>query len=124
MVAVFAQIDPASGSATAIAGTFLLTAAGYALTAHVAARNVLGDVSAKRAVPIGVILATVAFAGQRNQPAVVLGASILVDYVAIKTLYDTSYKLTALITVVHYTVFVLLGITLLYLFALLSTAPG
>ncbi len=123
-MAAVAQIDPAGGSPTAFVGTFLVTAVVYALTLHVAARYVLGDVDAKRAVPAGVVLAAVAFAGQRNQPAVVLGASLLVDYVAIKLLYDRSHKLTALITAAHATVTIILGVTLLNLVALLSTAPG
>jgi hypothetical protein len=118
------QIDPVAGSPTAVVGTFLLTAAVYALTLHVAARYVLGDISAKLSVPVGVVLAAVAFAGQRNHPAVVLVASVAVDLVAIRLLYETSYGLTALITLVHYTVVVLLGVTLYNLVALLSTAPG
>ncbi len=123
MVAV-AQVEPAAGSPTAVAGTFLLTAAVYALTLHIAARYVLGDVDAKRAVPLGFVLAALAFAGQRNAPAIVLGASLLVDYVGIKVLYDRSHRLTALIVVVHVTVAIILGLVLSYLVVLLSTAPG
>jgi len=123
MVAV-AQVEPTAGSPTAVVGTFLVTAAVYALTLHVAARYVLGDVDAKRAVPLGLVLAALAFAGQRNAPAVVLGASLLVDYVGVKVLYDRSHRLTALIVVVHVTVAIILGLVLSYLVVLLSTAPA
>jgi len=121
---VLAQLDPTRGGPVALLGTFLLTAGAYALTAHIAARYVLGDVSPKLAVPIGVALALVAFLLQRRVPAVVLPLSVAVDFVLIRSLYRTGYKLTALITVVHYTVFVLLGVTLFNLVTLLGTAPG
>ena len=119
-----AQLDPVAGSPTAVVGTFLLTAGAYALTAHIAARYVLGDVSPKLAVPVGLVLATVAFLLQQWGPAIVIPVSVAVDYAAIRTLYRTGYKLTALITIVHYTVFVLLGVTLFNLVSLLATAPG
>jgi hypothetical protein len=123
-VAVGQAFDPTAGSPTAVVGTFLVTAAFYALTAHVAARYVLGDVPVARAGAVGVVLAVVSFLLQRRSAAVVIAVTVPVDFFLIRTLYRTDNRTTALITVVHYTVFVLLGLVVVNLVVLLGTAPG
>lgn len=112
------------GGALAIVGTFLLTVGFYALTAHIAARYVLGDVPMKRAVVVGVVPAIVTFVLQQYGPAVVLPVAALSDFLAIHTVYRLKYKTAGIVAVVHYTVSVLLGLTLYNLVRLLATAPG
>ena len=121
---VLQTLDPAAGSPLAYAGTFLLAAAFYATTAHLAARYVLGDVPLVRAAVVGAVLAAVSVALQRFGPLVVIGVTIVVDFVTIRTTYRLAHRTAALVTLVHYTVSVILGITVYNLISLLATAPG
>lgn len=116
------QLDPATGPPTAVAGTFLLTAFFYALTAHVAARYVLGSVSVLPAAGVGVVLAAVSLLLGPFGPAPVIAISLAVDVAAIKGFYELDWRDTALVTLVHYAVSVILGITLFNLVRLLGAA--
>ena len=119
-----AQLDPATGPPLAVLGTFLVAAGFYALTAHLAARYVLGTVPVRPALGVGVVLAAVALALRSFGPAPVIAASLAADVAAIKGLYRLAWRQTALVAVVHYTVSAILGITLFNLVRLLATAPG
>ena len=119
-----AQLDPATGPPLAVAGTFLLAAAFYALTAHLAARYVLGTVPVLPAVGVGVALAAVALALRPVGPAPVIAVSLAVDAVAIKLLYGLAWRRTAMVALAHYGLAAILGITLFNLARLLATAPG
>jgi hypothetical protein len=119
-----AQLEPATGPPLAVLGTFLLAASFYALTAHIAARYVLGEVSGRPAIGVGAVLAVVALLLQSFGPAPVIAASLTADVVAIKTLYRLGWRSTTLVALVHYTVSAILGITLFNLVRLLATAPG
>ncbi|WP_267641616.1 DUF7473 family protein [Haloarchaeobius amylolyticus] len=118
-----AQLDPATGSPVAFLGTFLLAALFYAVTLHIAARNVLGSVPVKPAFVVGPLLAAVSLLLQRRGPAVVIPVLLLLDAFAIHWVYGLDRRETAFVAVIHYTVAVILGFTLYNLVALLSTAP-
>ncbi|WP_439028261.1 DUF7473 family protein [Haloarchaeobius sp. DT45] len=118
-----AQLDPATGTPVAFLGTFLVAALFYAVTLHIAARNVLGDVPVKRAFLVGPILAAVSLLLQRRGPAVVILVLLVLDAFLINWVYDLDRRGTAFVAVIHYTVAVILGFTLFNLFTLLSTAP-
>lgn len=117
---IVAQLDPASGPPTAVVGTFLLAALFYALTAHLAARYVLGSVPVLPAVGVGLVLAAVALLLRSFGPAPVIVASLAVDVAAIKTFYGLEWRDTALVTVGHYTLSALIGVGLFNLVRLLG----
>jgi hypothetical protein len=118
-----AQIDPARGSPLAYLGTFLVGALFYALTAHVAARYVLGDVPYRRALVVGVVPAAVTVLLSAAPIPVILVAAFLADLVAFRQVYRVRTTLAALIAVVHYTVTIILILTIRALVELLATAP-
>jgi len=120
---MLAQIEPATGGPLAYLVTFLLGALFYALTAHIAARYVLGDVPYRRALLVGVVPAAVTTLLSAAPIPVIIVASFLADLVAIRQVYRLRTRLAALIAVVHYTVTILLAFTLRGLVELLSTAP-
>lgn len=122
--AAIAQLDPATGPPQAVAGTFLLAALFYALTAHLAARYVLGSVPLLPATGVGLVLAAVALLLRSFGPAPVIAASLAVDVVAIRGFYGLSWRETGLVTLAHYALSAILGITLFNLVRLLATAPG
>jgi hypothetical protein len=120
---VFAQLDPAGGTLVAFVGTFLALTIGYALTAYIAARYVLGEVPAKRALLVGAVPAAVSLLLQQYGPAVAIAVTLLADFFAIRSAYRLENRLAGLVALVHYTVTAILGITLVNLIGLLSTAP-
>jgi hypothetical protein len=122
-VLVPAQLDPAAGGPIAFLGTFLVAAIFYALTLHLAARYVLGDVPLQRAFVVGPILALAAILLQRYGPAIVIVATLGLDAFAISAVYRLSWRSTALVAVAHYTLAAIVGITIFNLVALLQTAP-
>ncbi|WP_332897680.1 MULTISPECIES: DUF7473 family protein [unclassified Haladaptatus] len=117
------QVTPAEGGLLAVAGTFVLGALFYALTAHIAARYVLGDVPVTRALMVGPVPALVTILLQQYPVAVMLVMGFLADFLAIRFVYRVRLKTGGLITVIHYTVTVLIALVLANLLALLSTAP-
>jgi len=123
MVLPLAQLDPSTGGPLAFFGTFLVFAVLYGLTLHVAARYVLGDVPLKRAFAVGAALAVASLLLQRYGPAVSIVATLALDAFLISAIYRLSWRSTALVAVVHYTVTVIAGVTLVNVLALLSTAP-
>ncbi|WP_435176920.1 DUF7473 family protein [Halorussus sp. AFM4] len=107
----------------ALVGTFLLAVVFYAVTAHLAARYVLGDVPVKRALAVGVVPAIISFALQAYGPAVVIALSASADFFVIRAVYRLKYRTAAVVALAHYTVAALVGITIFNLVRLLSTAP-
>jgi len=104
------------GSVTALLGTLLIAAVFYGLTAHVAARYVLGDVEFEQALLVGIVPATILVLGVRLLgDGVGLYVSLLLalvgDFVAIDRIYDPGRKWAAAVTVVHYAVSFLLGVS-------------
>lgn len=88
----------------ALLGMFLLTTAFYALTAHVAARYVLGDVPITSALLVGPVPAIVLLALLEFQPLLAVVLAFVADFVAIKLVYDIPPLRAGLVTVVHYAV--------------------
>lgn len=118
-----AQLDPSTGGPLAFIGTFLVLAALYGITLHVAARYVLGDVPIKRAFAVGVVLAVASLLLQRYGPAIAIVTTLALDAFAISAIYRLSWRSTTLVAVVHYTVTVIAGITLVNALALIQSAP-
>lgn len=107
----------------ALVGTFLLAVLFYGVTAHLAARYVLGDVPVVRAFVVGVVPAAISFALQAYAPAIVIFVSATADFFAIRTVYRLKYRTAGLVALAHYTVSAIVGITIFNLVRLLSTAP-
>jgi hypothetical protein len=114
------------GSPVAIAGTVGLFALFLSVTAHIAARNVLGDVEVKKAFVVGPLPATIAVvsAAFGLNPFVAILVAIAVDATAISLLYGQSRRLTAYVTAIHIVVSILLGTVLFGLVFILGSAPG
>ncbi|UPW01469.1 hypothetical protein M0R88_05030 [Halorussus gelatinilyticus] len=107
----------------ALIGTFLLAVLFYGVTAHIAARYVLGDVPILRAFVVGLVPALISFALQAYGPLVVILVSATADFFAIRGVYRLRLRTAGLVTLVHYTVSAIAGITVLNIVRLLSTAP-
>jgi hypothetical protein len=109
----------------AVAGTVGLFALFLSVTAHVAARNVLGDVAVRKAfvvgpVPAAIAVVTVAF----ELPSIPgLGLAIVTDALVIGFVYEQGTRLTALITLIHFVVTVIAGTIVVGVLALFASAP-
>ena len=122
-VSSVAQVSPTAGSPLAYLGTFVLTAAVYSLTAHIAARNVLGDVPPKRALLVGPIPAAVSLLLQQYG-VLAFFFTIAVDFVLIRYVYRLRLRTAALVTFIHVIVSILLLVVVLSAYQLAGTAPG
>jgi hypothetical protein len=109
----------------AVAATVALFALFLSLTAHIAARNVLGDVPPRAALFVGPLPAAVAVltAAFDVVPILGLAVALLLDGALVGYVYGRGARLTALITVIHFVVSVILGAVLFGLLLLLNTAP-
>lgn len=119
-----AQLDPAAGGPIAYLGTFLLATLFYAVTLHIAARYVLGDVRLRRAFTVAPLLGLFSLVLRQAGPALTAAITVAVAYVAIHVVYDLSHRLTVLVAVVYYTVALLFGLVVVNALALLGQAPG
>lgn len=115
------QVSPVAVAGTVGSLIVLLT-----VTAHIAARNVLGDVSFRKAIGVGPVTAPFAMLPEAFgvDPALAIGLAIVVDFFAITYLYDRRWQLSAYIAVIHVVVSILLGAILVGLFLLLASIPG
>jgi len=123
-------LQSATGSPLAIAGTFASFAVFLSITAHIAARNVLGDVPVRNAflvgpVPAAISVVVAAFAVE-NTPLLFAGllAALGLDAGAIKYVYGESKGLSAYITLIHFVVSVILGTIIFGILALATSAPA
>lgn len=116
----------AGGGPVAVIGTYLSLALFLSITAHVAARNVLGDVSVKQAFVVGPWPASVAFVFTALSwpAAVAVPLALLLDGLAIDRVYRGGARLSVYVTFIHAVVSVLLGAILVGTFLLLQSAPG
>ena len=116
-----ALADPA-----AVAGTVGLFALFLSATAHLAARNVLGDVAVRKAFAVGPLPAAIAVVGTAfDVPAAVsVAAALAVDGGLIRVVYGRDWRLSAYVTLIHVVVSIILGAVLFSLVSLLSTVPG
>ena len=127
---MFLSLQSAPEGPLAVAGTFASFALFLSVTAHIAARNVLGDVPVRNAFVIGPVPAAIStvvatFAADTSLLiAAGFAAAILLDGVAIRALYDQSTRLAAYITFIHFVVSVILGTIVFGIWALATSAPG
>jgi hypothetical protein len=122
-------LQSATGGPLAIAGTFASFALFLSITAHIAARNVLGDVPVRNAflvgpVPAAISVAVATFAAE-NTPVLFAGlfAALVLDAGTIKYVYGESKGLSAYITLIHFVVSVILGAIIFGILALATSAP-
>jgi len=122
LLGVSAQSPPP----TAILGTVGLLALFLAVTAHLAARNVLGDVAPSKALGVGLGPALVSVGTELLSVPGGLGVffALVVDAVAIHLLYGQPPRTTVYITAIHAIVTVLLGSVLIGGLILLASLPG
>lgn len=117
------QTAPTTGGLLAYLGTFVLAAAVYSLTAHIAARNVLGDVPARRALLVGPGPAAVSVLLQQYG-VLAFVVALALDFVLIRYVYRLRLRTASLVTVIHLVVSVLVLFVVLSAFRLVGTAPG
>lgn len=116
----------ASPGPIAVVGTVGLLGLFLTLTAHLAARNVLGDVSPVKALGVGFGPAVVSLLTQLSPIPGGVGvlAALAVDGVVIQLLYDQPRRTTVRITAVHAIISVILGTVLIGGLILASSLPG
>ena len=122
LVVLTAQTPPA----TAVLGTVGLLALFLAATAHLAARNVLGDVAPSKALAVGLGPALVSVGTELLSIPGGLGVlfALVVDGVVIHLLYGQPRRTTAYITAIHVIITILLGSVLVGGLIVLASLPG
>ncbi|KAB1192740.1 hypothetical protein GJR96_04500 [Haloferax sp. MBLA0076] len=125
MDALILQTAASGAPVTAVAGTFALFALFLSLTAHIAVRNVLGDVELKKAFAVGPVPAAIAvvFTTFGWNSFVALALAIGLDFTLVKYLYGRSNRLSAYVVFIHFVVTVILGVILFGLLVILTSAP-
>jgi len=117
------QVAPQAGTLPQLVGTFVVSVLFFSLTAHVAARYVLGDVPIRRALLVGLVPALTTTVLIRYPPIVIIALTVVCDFLAIQTVYRLAYRTTALVTGAHFTLTVLTSLVVAYALAIFSTAP-
>lgn len=116
----------AAPSPLAIGGTVGLLALFFALTAHLAARNVLGDVEPVTALGVGIVPAIISVGTQLLSVPGGIGVAIalLADGVVIHSLYGQPRRTSIYITAIHVVITVILGVVLIGSLILFMSVPG
>ena len=109
-----------------VLGTTVLLALFLCLTAHIAARNVLGDVDPRRALYVGPLPAVISVVGNAfDAPgALIVLAALLVDGTMFWWSYEEPRRVVAMMTLIHGVVTTLLVGVLLLASVLLASIPG
>jgi len=110
----------------AVLGTVSLLALFLSGTAHLAARNVLGDVPASKALAVGLGPALISVGTELLSLPGGLGVllALVVDGGAIHLLYGQPRRMSAYITFIHVIITILLGSVLIGGLIVLSSLPG
>ncbi len=118
-------LQVAPSTVVAVVGTFLLFAAFLAITAHVAARNVLGDVAVADALLVGPVPALVSMVGVGIGafPLLVAVAALVCDFAAVERVYDLERRTAAYVTFIHAVVTVILMAVVGGLIVLVAQGP-
>jgi hypothetical protein len=105
--------------------TTVLFAVFLSVTAHVAARNVLGDVDPRRALYVGPLpaVASVVGGGFAVPAAVTVTVALLLDAAMFRWSYEQEPRVVAVMTVIHAAVTVLVGVVVAGIALLFSTRP-
>jgi hypothetical protein len=113
-------------SPLSVIGTVGLLAVFLAVTAHLAARSVLGDVSPSKALGVGLGPALVSVVTQLVSAPGGIGViiALAVDGIAIHLLYDQPRRTSVYITAVHTIISVILGTVVIGGLILVATLPG
>ncbi|QPV64770.1 hypothetical protein I7X12_09270 [Halosimplex litoreum] len=118
------QTDVTGGGIFALVITFLLTAAFYAATLHLAATFFIGDVPSQRAAYAGPVPAAVSillgrygiesigFVSPSLGIVIVLLATLVADAIAISVSYRISWRPAAVLTGLHFAFAAVLGFAL------------
>lgn len=122
-MSVPAQSTP---SAFAVVGTVGLLALFLSVTAHLAARNVLGDVPISKALGVGIAPALISVVTELlSLPGGVgVALALVVDGMVIHLLYEQPRQTSAYILGIHIIITVLLGTVLIGGIIILSSLPG
>ena len=110
----------------AVLGTTVLLALFLCVTAHVAARNVVGDVDPRRALYVGPLPAVISVIGNAFDvpAALIVLAALLVDGTMFWWSYEEPGRVVAAMTLIHAVVTTLLGGVLILISVLLASMPG
>ena len=113
-------------SPVAVLGTTVLFALFLSLTAHLAARNVLGDVDPRRALYVGPLPAVIGVVGGAfSLPgALIVPVALVVDGVMFRWSYEQPRRIVVGMTVIHAVVTTLIGLVLLGVLVLFAARPG
>lgn len=114
------MVDLTGGGLFAYIVTFLLAWVFYAVTLHLGALYVVGDSPHQRAALAGAAPALVSLLIQPYSPLVVAPLSFCSDAVAIHFVYRLNKRGTALLTIAHYAIAVIIGFALFNIITLLS----
>ncbi|MFB6107649.1 MAG: hypothetical protein ABEJ82_02260 [Haloplanus sp.] len=119
-------LQTAGAPVTAVAGTVALFALFLSLTAHIAARNVLGDVPVRKAFVVGPVPAAIAVVATALSldSFLAIAVAIVADGLLVATVYDLDRRLAAYVTLIHAVVSVILGSVLFGVYVLALSAPG
>ena len=114
-------VTPAS-----VLGTTVLFALFLSVTAHLAARNVLGDVNPRRALYVGPLPSVIGVVGGAFAlpEALIVAGALVADAAMFAWSYDQPRRLVIGMTVIHAVITTLLGIVLLGIAVLLTARPG
>lgn len=125
MGAPAAALQTAPG-ALAVAGTFASLALFLSATAHIAARNVLGDVPLRNALAVGPAPAAIAvgFTALDLPSPLAVACALVVDGLLIDRCYRTERRLSLYVTFIHVVVSIILGAIVVAGYLLLASAPG
>ena len=113
-------------SPVAVLGTTVLFALFLSLTAHLAARNVLGDVDPRRALYVGPLPAVIGVVGGAfSLPEALIGpVALVVDGIMFGWSYEQPRRVVVGMTVIHAVITTLLGLVLLGVLVLFAARPG
>jgi len=109
-----------------VLGTTILFALFLSVTAHLAARNVLGDVDPRRALYVGPLPAVIGVVGGAFavSEALLVPAALLVDGAMFAWSYDQPRRVVIGMTAIHAVITTLFSVVLFGVSLLFATMPG